>query len=61
MSNVEDEIVDVVDILHIVFVKNIRSSSDETSELPLQLFIVVASSKKNSVQLFCSRNKILEV
>ena len=61
MSDVEDEILDVVDILDVVSVKDIRSSSHKISKLSLQLIIVVASSQQNSVQLFCSRNEMLEV
>ena len=61
MSDVEDEILDVVNILDVVSVKDIGSSSQKISKLSLQLIIVVASLQHNSVQLFCSRNEMHEV
>ena len=52
---------DVVDILDVVFEKDIRASSHKISELPFKLIMVEASLQKSSVQLFCSRNERLEV
>ena len=67
MSDVEDEILDVVDILDVVSVKDIRSSSHKISKLPLQLIIVVASSSLRSripyscfvAEMKCSRSEMM--